>query len=58
MCSALLEETVVTPAGWPASANTEDELIAKVTEHVKRKHYVQVMASTMANWVRSNQSGN
>ena len=54
----MLEGTVVTPAGWQASADTEDELIAMVTEHVKRKHNVQVMTSTMANWVRSNQSDN
>jgi len=54
---------VATPAGrhacrWPASSNTEEELIAKVSEHVKEKHNVQMMTSTIANWVRANQSGN
>ena len=43
---------------WQASANTEEELIAKVSEHVKKKHNVQMMTSTIANWVRANQSGN
>lgn len=57
MSYRFVEGTEVTPAGWQASANTEDELIAKVTEHVKGNN-VQVMTSTMAYWVRSNQSGN
>ncbi len=35
------------------SADTEDELMAKVAEHVRKKHKVAVTTDTIGNFVRS-----
>ncbi len=37
---------------WQGSGATEEELMAKVADHVKKKHNVQVTTGTIAAYVR------
>lgn len=38
---------------WHGEANSEDELMAKVTEHVKQKHNVETTTGTIAAFVET-----
>ena len=46
-----------TPAGsacrWTARGATEDEVLAKVAEHARRKHKVKEPTGTIMNYLRS-----
>jgi predicted small metal-binding protein len=39
--------------GWHARAGTEQELVAKVADHVKSKHKVKTVTQTIANYAAS-----
>ena len=39
--------------GWKARANSEEELVAKVSEHAQKKHKVANVSDTIANYARS-----
>jgi predicted small metal-binding protein len=39
--------------GYVVRAGSEEELRAKVTEHARRKHNVQVMTDTIYNYLRN-----
>lgn len=38
---------------WTAHGATEAEVMAKVAEHAKRKHNVQAVTDTIANYLKS-----
>lgn len=38
---------------WKARGATEDEVIAKVAEHARKKHKVKTVTDTIANYARS-----
>ncbi len=38
---------------WQVSAVTEEELMAKVSEHVRKVHWVRTTTDTIAGYVRS-----
>lgn len=39
--------------GWKASANSEEELLAKVREHAEQKHKVGGVTDTIVNYARA-----
>ncbi len=38
--------------GWKAKAATEDELVAKMAEHVKKVHDVKTVTDTIVNFAK------
>ena len=38
--------------GWKAQAATEDELVAKMAEHVKNVHNVKTVTDTIVNFAK------
>ncbi len=39
--------------GWKARANSEEELLAKVSEHAQQKHKVGNVSDTIVNYARA-----
>lgn len=39
--------------GWKARANSEEELLAKVSEHAQKKHKVGTVSDTIVNYART-----
>lgn len=39
--------------GWKTRAASEDELVAKVAEHVRKTHKVKNVSDTIANYARA-----
>lgn len=42
-----------TSCGWKTSASNEDELVAKVKDHLEKKHDVDHVTGTLAKYARA-----